>query len=255
MICKRCEKEFDTATRRSVMNSTKYCDNCAALGRDVLRGKAFDNSKTQTCVSCGVEYVRDRKTRYCTPDCEYQTTLARAKSIRSAPEYVTPEREMRTHICPVCGVEYTTRTVHRMACDKCAPKIRVETKRQKVFTRQCKWCGEEFQGSAIHMDALCCSNKCNDAYNNKIRRARNRKAYVAPVFLNEVVVRDKGMCQLCGKAVSLKLKHPHPMSASIDHIIPISCGGTHEPRNVQLTHLRCNLLKGVKGQHEQLRMC
>jgi len=41
----------------------------------------------------------------------------------------------------------------------------------------------------------------------------------------------------------MSLKAPHPLSMSIDHIIPLSRGGTHEPDNVQLAHFICNSIK------------
>ncbi|WP_158070491.1 HNH endonuclease [Streptomyces luteocolor] len=33
------------------------------------------------------------------------------------------------------------------------------------------------------------------------------------------------------------------MSPSLDHVIPLSRGGSHRRDNVQLAHLRCNLRK------------
>ena len=49
---------------------------------------------------------------------------------------------------------------------------------------------------------------------------------------------------------------PHPMSLSIDHIIPLSLGGTHEPKNVQVVHLICNSTKSnnIVAGGEQLRL-
>lgn len=32
----------------------------------------------------------------------------------------------------------------------------------------------------------------------------------------------------------------------LDHIIPLSKGGTHEPNNVRITHAKCNLSKHSK---------
>ncbi|WP_394334327.1 HNH endonuclease [Mycobacteroides abscessus] len=62
------------------------------------------------------------------------------------------------------------------------------------------------------------------------------------------------MCGLCGKRVIRELTYPDPMSASIDHIIPMSAGGPHEPANVQCAHLACNMLKGSAGHGEQLAL-
>lgn len=62
---------------------------------------------------------------------------------------------------------------------------------------------------------------------------------------SDVVIRDGGVCQLCLMAVDLSLRHPDPMSLSIDHVIPVSKGGPDVCANVQTSHLRCNLTKGV----------
>ena len=40
--------------------------------------------------------------------------------------------------------------------------------------------------------------------------------------------------------VDKDLMWPDPMSASLDHIVPLSRGGTHTLDNVQLAHLACN---------------
>ena len=85
------------------------------------------------------------------------------------------------------------------------------------------------------------------------RRARMRGAFIAPVDRKAIYKRDNYTCQLCGKKVKMDKKRPDPMSPSIDHILPLSKGGTHEPRKVQLTHLRCNLRKQNKGV-DQLRL-
>ena len=52
-------------------------------------------------------------------------------------------------------------------------------------------------------------------------------------------------CAICGKPVDKTLRTPHPMSAEVDEIIPVSRGG--DPlawNNVQLTHRCCNQHKG-----------
>jgi hypothetical protein len=38
---------------------------------------------------------------------------------------------------------------------------------------------------------------------------------------------------------------PHPLSASIDHIVPLVAGGTDDHSNLQLAHLFCNLHKNA----------
>lgn len=76
------------------------------------------------------------------------------------------------------------------------------------------------------------------------RRAIVRGASAEKIDYQEIYVRDNYTCLLCGEAVEMGKSWPHPRSPSIDHIIPLSKGGTHESINVQLTHLRCNIQKG-----------
>jgi hypothetical protein len=48
--------------------------------------------------------------------------------------------------------------------------------------------------------------------------------------------------------VKLATRRYDPLSASIDHILPKSRGGTDDDGNLQITHLRCNLLKHDQAQ-------
>lgn len=52
----------------------------------------------------------------------------------------------------------------------------------------------------------------------------------------DIYVRDKGRCGICGEFVS-------PEEYTVDHIIPLSRGGTYEYGNLQCTCRRCNLMK------------
>ena len=90
-----------------------------------------------------------------------------------------------------------------------------------------------------------------------IRRAVKYQTQAEPINEKIVYLRDGWICQICRKRVNKALKHPNPMSPSLDHIIPLSQGGTHTYANVQLVHLTCNLTKHVNilAQGEQLRLC
>ena len=55
------------------------------------------------------------------------------------------------------------------------------------------------------------------------------------------------VCAICGKPVDFSLKPPHPLSATVDHIIPVSKGGhPSDISNLQLTHRCCNRAKSDK---------
>jgi 5-methylcytosine-specific restriction endonuclease McrA len=56
-----------------------------------------------------------------------------------------------------------------------------------------------------------------------------------------VFERDQWRCGICGQKVDRLLKWPDPMSATLDHVVPISLGGEHSAANTRLAHARCNI--------------
>lgn len=78
----------------------------------------------------------------------------------------------------------------------------------------------------------------NPRYRNGWRREQLRKRVLAAY----------DVCAICGQPVDKTLHTPHPLSAEVDEIIPVSRGG--DPLawdNVRLTHRRCNLLKSNRS--------
>lgn len=100
---------------------------------------------------------------------------------------------------------------------------------------------------------------CHIADPEKTRvRCRKRKALKLsnnhePYTDAYIFERDGWICQICGQKINRRLKHPNPRSKSIDHIIPLSKGGSDSPINVQTAHLRCNMSKNA-GNGGQLRL-
>ena len=48
-------------------------------------------------------------------------------------------------------------------------------------------------------------------------------------------------CWLCGKAIDYSLRHPHKMSWTFDHVVPVWMGGSDtDPSNGRPAHLSCN---------------
>lgn len=73
---------------------------------------------------------------------------------------------------------------------------------------------------------------------SRIKRARLRGATVEKVDFLVVAERDKWVCGICHIACSRD-------EATLDHIQPLSKGGEHSMRNVQLAHFVCNSRKGA----------
>lgn len=144
--------------------------------------------------------------------------------------------------------------------------------------RVCRFCGEVFEARSSRA-TVCYSDDCQREKNNERMRgyfrawreshgityqhakyperrrahADARKALVRgasgaePVERGAIFERDGWVCGLCGKSIDPGLVFPHPLSATVDHIVPLSAGGAHSPENVQAAHLTCNARKGNRG--------
>lgn len=56
-----------------------------------------------------------------------------------------------------------------------------------------------------------------------------------------------GTCGICRGKIDRTRKFPDPLSKSVDHIVPVSLGGSDELENLQWACLRCNLSKGNRA--------
>jgi 5-methylcytosine-specific restriction endonuclease McrA len=119
----------------------------------------------------------------------------------------------------------------------------------------CEQCGEVF--IAFNNRRKFCSSICLRRNNNSKRDKRNRDRYRSngnvewSITLDKLIKRDKGMCHICGKQVDSNDYVRREDNAfitgnnypSIDHVKPISKGGTHQWSNIRLAHRYCNSIK------------
>lgn len=62
-----------------------------------------------------------------------------------------------------------------------------------------------------------------------------------------IIFKTQNTCGICGKPVDFNLKYPDPLSATVDHIVPVAKGGhPSELANLQLAHFTCNRQKSDK---------
>lgn len=89
--------------------------------------------------------------------------------------------------------------------------------------------------------------------NDQARRARKVGATTGEKFTSlQIFDRDEWTCYLCSKSVDAALAHPDPLSASLDHVVPLVRGGEHSAANCRLAHLTCNIHKGDKDADASL---
>jgi 5-methylcytosine-specific restriction endonuclease McrA len=102
--------------------------------------------------------------------------------------------------------------------------------------RICRECGTIFVTKYRHVT---CSLSCRRERNERRRGAAFSRSHRLAIF-----DRDGWTCGICHEDVNPNVECPSPMSAVVDHIIPISLRGEHSTRNAQCAHWICNSRKG-----------
>ena len=154
------------------------------------------------------------------------------------------------YICDECDTLYTSSrmTERKKYCsDKCVRQSQLVN----PINRECTICGNEYElNRGINYDSVC-SDKClkKKIQNTRREAKRRRKARLKNVIVvlfkdTEIFIRDGYKCHLCGRKLNPTNQVPHPRAPTIDHIIPVSRGGSHTRRNVKCACFICNSLKG-----------
>lgn len=76
-----------------------------------------------------------------------------------------------------------------------------------------------------------------------LRRSRIKATEVEPFTVEDVLVRDGSVCYLCEKVLGRD-------EVSLEHVAPLSRGGSHTLNNVRIACLPCNRRKGARLLHE-----
>jgi 5-methylcytosine-specific restriction endonuclease McrA len=172
---------------------------------------------------------------------------------------------MDERICLVCSARFTPRRRDSTCCSQRCMKKRSRDSRTLI-------CGEQSCTNYVRAKGLCGYHYRVKFYPNsrlqwpedpgkrraalrtktQLRRARLRDPEAEAIDRDEIGERDDWRCGLCCERIDRLLPWPDPRSASLDHIVPLSCGGPHVRSNVQIAHLDCNQAKGNRSVGEQL---
>ena len=157
--------------------------------------------------------------------------------------------------CVICGKEFETSNLRAVCCShKCQKrrsggkgKWNPEYTELKDFV--CEVCGNEFQ--SYHPKARFCSDKCRRSAARLERRQKFRELkkigkFDISVTLETVYDKFGGKCCSCNKPLHFGENPIADDYPTIDHIKPLSKGGSHEWDNVQLMCRFCNNSKGAK---------
>lgn len=153
----------------------------------------------------------------------------------------------------------------------CSDDCRKERFKRRDIEIGCATCGQSFRPRYLSAGdppsygkycSVACRPQCQSVFAGRKEskkalahrhRAIRRGAGAERFRPIEIFERDGWRCGLCGHRVDRRLRFPDKMSASIDHIIPISQGGSHTRANCQCAHWLCNSRK-TSGPGGQLRL-
>lgn len=172
------------------------------------------------CLACGVEHRSARQHgRFCSLTCRDDWRARQAT-------------ERRLPVGPVPRTYCTLPPRHPARRRIPAPRAWV--------AGTCTECGSPFIDNQL--TARFCSPECAKRMHRRAWKERTDRAVPADVRAY-VYERDGWTCWLCNEPIRRDVQAPHPLSHSVDHLVPQSRGGRHEAANLRAAHLLCNALR------------
>jgi 5-methylcytosine-specific restriction endonuclease McrA len=215
----------------------------------------------RNCICCGNTYKpKTSKTKYCGSECanKHKAKMYRLPSSKVQQAKVTVNGvkigatcKLSFDKCRVCnGPRATLSPKTGLYCSgKCQRQYyyQLDCKRGKRKRKSglsvCAWCGAK-QYLAKHASKLFCSAKCSSRKAKCERRHRKRAtSYSVGISWKTAVERFGWACAGCGVICIRPLGFNNPIEATLDHIVPISNGGSHTWDNVQILCRDCNTAK------------
>lgn len=244
----------------------RFCSRpCFFVGRSP---KGLEQQVECSCFACGATFrskvVKGAARRFCSHLCRSKTWQAefpeKAEQAREKSRAIGRKCAVYFPACVVCGDVFTARWPTSVACGPAckAAKLKSDTLARDMAIsarpRKCAGCGCQYAkpyGKAG--GKRYCSLSCQGKTERKRRgghgpkRAKLKGAEYRYFSVTRIFERDGWTCQLCGKPTPRKLRGTYePNAPEIDHIIPISAGGSHTQENVQCACRSCNAAKGAR---------
>lgn len=197
------------------------------------------------CEGCRAQFTAQRKdTRFCSERCRERARPERCSN--------HPDRPVRAKgLCFTCykTARYASGEATKYAlevCPTCSTTFAPTRRPQTYCSLLCR-SGGSFKRAYTEAE------RAKSRERRRHRRALKRGVDAESFTDVEIYERDGWRCGVCRRKVNPRNKWPHPMSPSLDHVIPVTEVGTsHTRANVRLAHLRCNILRSNHGGNEQL---
>ena len=128
----------------------------------------------------------------------------------------------------------------------------------------CKECGRTFTMRELREDnpwnfsykPTFCSKACSNKWNRRNTGYKRRQSIGTShgISLSKLIRRDNNTCYICGGACDdsdYEIRGNSfiagPTYPSVDHVVPLSKGGTNDISNARLAHCFCNSIKGDRS--------
>lgn len=121
-------------------------------------------------------------------------------------------------------------------------------------TAPCGWCGElrtfKIGESVVNAYHPACTKEAERA-RYRIKTVKRQKHKNPNRISHEQVVREYGSdCHICNEPIDLTLPRTSKLGLTVDHLIPLSRGGTDTMPNLRPAHWGCNIKKSNKLMEE-----
>lgn len=158
-------------------------------------------------------------------------------------------------ICKVCRASFNGFNSRLVFCSDICEWLDGLKVRQVKPCEECglmglwkeKFCNAKCQKVFYKRSVAYKQSRLKQARRNKIkRRIRLSSQFMEDVDFLVMAERDNWICHICSGHIDPALKYPNRYSLSVDHVIPLSKGGTHGYGNCKSSHWICNVLKSDK---------
>lgn len=251
--CKTCGKQWESTRSRAREYCSKQC-----------QFESMRSKQTFVCRGCGKEFKpkSNEYNKYCSRDCALRNrglSLAMLENYERQIEAGNKRRAVKKLIrlltnikaCPVCGNKFWAKGSRKYCSDTCFQAARP---RPETLHRVCEHCGKEYE--TTNNNQLYCSDRCGHRVHDQLKDLRRRSNMQdngpidKGITIEKLIKRDKKTCHICGGKVDPKSDSNDGMYPTIDHIVPLSKGGTHTWDNVALAHRKCNTIKQASMIYE-----
>ena len=216
-VCENCGKRIHLTNTQKVKNKHSFCSrSCASQYNMKNKNRKFREDLNCTCTYCGKKFHRKKsainKTNFCSKDC--RTKYLKAQRVTFTCEMcgkvfdVPPSDVEHTRFCSrKCADDYQRRFCLHTKCAYCGNPIRVKSNTQARNKTGNYFCSNRCVGKFF-------SGENSPAYTGNSDVMKILRIYFALHQRQQVFVRDKKICQVCGGRATV-VHHKYPLYSRV----------------------------------------